>query len=130
MMYGWLDPKNEFHECGIQGHINALKKHDAGCIVIEGIDNEIEEVRSECQRMADEQGNCHAEWHCLDLIQDNYLQNVYDAAYEAGFLRVGECGSELHFEGRRSVFTEKYQICKDLADEHNRRTVFVPRESR
>jgi len=25
MMYGWLDPKNEFHECGIQGHINALK---------------------------------------------------------------------------------------------------------
>jgi hypothetical protein len=128
-MYGWLDPDGEFHECNVLGHSRALKDIDKGLIVVERIDGEIEEATRECQQMEDEQGSCHAEWHIVDMLEGDYLHNLYEAAYDAGFLRVGPCGSELHFEGRRKVFTKQYQTCKDLADELDKRTVFVPRES-
>jgi len=129
-MYGWIDPDNKFHECNVLGHAKLLSKIPKGLVLEERIQAEIEEVRAECQRMEDEQGSTHAEWHCLDIIEGDYLHNLYEAAYDAKFIRVGQLGSELHFEARREVYKDKYQVCKELADEYNKRPVFVPREGR
>lgn len=126
-IYGWIDKTGQFHECNVLGHSRLLETIPGGKAVIEAVEQEIKHEIQWCLERK-ERGE-HPEWHNVDLLEGDYLHNLYEGAYEAGFLRVGSVGSELHFEGRRKVFTEKYPICKELADYHDRRCVFEPRES-
>lgn len=128
-IYGWLDPSGQMHECDILGHVKLLEKLSIGKSIVEAVKQEILDATRACEELEQLEGRIHAEWHVVEILESDFLYNVYEGAYEVGFLRVGSIGSELHFEGRRKFFTKQYQICKELADYHDRRCVFVPRES-
>lgn len=129
-IYGWISPSGHFYDCDVLGHSKALKKIPEGRAVVEGIDDEIDDAKRECQKMEEEYGtSTHAEWHVVDMLETDYLHNLYEAAYDAKFIRVGQNGSELHFEARPEVWLDKHQFCRDLAENYDKRPVFVPRKN-
>jgi hypothetical protein len=128
-IYGWLSPDGEYIPCGMYEHLEAIATNPIflkRVPEIEDIFAALEEVAAGCQELADREGSHNAEWHIYEMECDRLRPKIWKKILNAGFIRVGEVGEDLHFEGRPNVLRSKYQMCKDFADSYGAGAVFEP----
>ena len=108
-----------------------MVRHDEemGKIVeIESLFNDIDDVYESCNREAEEYGNASAEWHYYEMACGDAISEIIKILYKKGYLRIGESKDGLHFEGFPDTIRDRYQKCKDFAEQYDKRAIFEPQK--
>lgn len=115
-LFGWLTPKNDFIRCSLYCHLESAQNHpEVRAIpkVAELLDG-LDEVYQHCSNLG-AQGE-HPEWHYYDMAYYDDKPRIIECLYDAGFIRIGQKGDVLFFEGKGAVLGQAKQRCEDFAD--------------
>lgn len=118
--FGWLSPDGGLVACELHRHLEVL--FDLGVVRQEEIaelreDVEIyRETAADCQ--AREDRDEHPNWHCSHgaraAVQSTRFE-ILDRLYEAGWIRLGINGNNLHSEGLAKSIRRQARTLADLA---------------
>ena len=128
-IFGWLSPSGEFIECEMYEHLEVASENLEMRSIpkINQIISRLEAIHEECERAAEKEGSCHAEWHTYEMACDDVKTEIVKHLYRAKYIRVGESADEvLHFEGFPDVLRARHQKCVDFAESYGTVTKFDP----
>lgn len=128
-MFGWLTPKGNFIECSLYEHLAVIMKNDEARRVdkLAVLQSGLESVEEGCLELIarDE----HPEWHCYEMACDDARYEVWKILMNEGFIRLGQNGDRIHFEGRPNILKNRMQACKDFAENRNCTAEFEPQRN-
>ena len=124
-MYGWLTAKG-FAETDLHQHLNAecVRQLIEGNKELDELEERADATDASCQEAAD--AGEHPEWHWYEMAYDDYICAVVRTCYDAGFIRVGTRGDEIHFEYKGELGA-RVDRCNSLADSFEMKPVFTRR---
>jgi len=129
-IFGWITPSRVFVPTSAWGHYDAIMGNDAlkRLIPDELQDtSHLEHIKEGCEELI-AQGE-HPEWHCYEMACDSHRDQVVEALYASGAVRVGSQGNTLYYEGSPQGISNLHQFCKDFAEDHNMGAAFEPRNA-
>lgn len=126
MKHGWITPRGQTLECSFYAHLEALCACAEAQTMPELQDfaQQAAEMRADCTKLAEDEG--HGEWHRYEMLMDRISGQLWLAAMNAGFVRVGTIDNTLHFEGLPQALQQHHARCVALAEEQGVPTRFEP----
>jgi len=127
-MVGWITPKGKFFKCNVFKHFEIIEECDEIPKELkEKVDElhlECESIAESCQELADSEGHINGEWHRYEMARDDAQTETWSLLLGAGFIRVGELGDTVHFEGLPAVLKSQYNKCMSYAESRDKYAKF------
>lgn len=122
--FGWIAPNGETLGCDSFDHIESLRVwavvRDRSPEAVEILDD-LDEIKSDCQALEDEDGNCHGEWHIYEMACDEKHPQIARHLYRAGFIRIGTSKhiEAMEAEGRPESIRSRLSLIRSILRDYN-----------